>query len=253
MNRVGCFRLLLIIVVPCVFCSGCVLDPESDIIAGIADGNLPPYVVDGQFEPIAMERLVSLESLGVEHENLVLKTRQDKTVFGWFLPADDPVGTVLIHHGAVTNRSSSLSISFFLHLFGYNVVVYDYQGFGESESEVDLDTILADADAALEWLQRCDYAGTDRIVLYGVSLGTLPTIAQAAASPDDVVGMIVEGSFTTESLPVMSYFLIGLLPWARGCAGTLSGVGPAGAHRGDHDAQAVHPVSGRHHHAIHWR
>ena len=193
---------------------GCTYDSSLEFWTGINEGDLPPYIVDGQFEPYTFEELFSPGMLGVEYEELVFASRLDQPVHAWFMPVAEPVGTVLIHHGAVTNRSAAFGNYLFIRRFGYNVMVYDYQGFGENSNSANLNTVMADADAALQWLQESDRAGADRIILYGVSLGTLPTIAQAARHPEDVVGIILEGSFTADSLPTWAYLLMGVLPWA---------------------------------------
>ena len=64
-------------------------------------------------------------------------------------------------------------------------------------------------------MQQRDTPGTDRIILFGLSLGTLPAIAQAGSSPDQVVGVILEGSFLPHSIPPLSMLLVGVVPWAN--------------------------------------
>lgn len=192
---------------------GCGSESDLALLTGLIEGNYPPYIVDGQFKPYTFEELLSPGLLRVEYEELELINNQGQPVHAWFMPVSNPAGTVLIHHGAVTNRSAAFGNYLFIRRFGYNVMVYDYQGFGENKNDFDLRSILSDADAALHWLQQSDRPGTERLVLYGVSLGTLPTIAQAAQHPDRVAGIILEGSFTADSLPAWAYLLVGLLPW----------------------------------------
>ena len=194
-------------------CGACVSETALDTWNGLSTGDLPPYVVDGKFEPYTFKDLLTPNWLGVDYEELTLENDLGQPVHAWFLPVSDPVGTVLIHHGAVTNRSAAFGNYLFIRRFGYNVMVYDYQGFGENSNSADLGTIMADSNAALRWLQSGVRPGTERIVLYGVSLGTLPTIAQAAAHPENVVGIILEGSFTADSIQPWTYLLVGLLPW----------------------------------------
>lgn len=204
---------LALVLASCVGLCGCGVQDADEFVQSMLDELLAAYVVDGCFEPFAPEALFPPSLLAVPYEGLTLRSRQGDPVYAWFLPVDDPVGTVLIHHGAMTNRSAVLGNYFHLRRFGYNVMVYDYQGFGENENPVDLNTILDDADAALKFVQDSDLPGTDRIVLYGVSMGTLPAIAQAAESPERVVGVVLEGCFTSDSLPPLSYLLIGIVPW----------------------------------------
>lgn len=150
--------------------------------------------------------------VGLAYEPIEFDGPSGHTIYGWFIPADDAPATVLINHGALFNRSALFSYYLALHDLGYNVMVYDYQGFGESPGFASLSTLLPDADAALDHLKSRSEPGTDRIILFGVSLGTLSTLAQAARAPDGVVGMILDGSFVPESLPPWSFVLVGVIP-----------------------------------------
>lgn len=168
----------------------------------------------GRFPPPTFNLLGPAPSwIGVPYEDVVLTNSHGQPVYAWWIPADGAKLTVLIHHGAVSNRSGMHGQYTILHGLGYNVMVYDYQGFGENWNTPSLDTILPDADAVLTYLQQCDRPGAERVVIYGISLGTLPAIAQSAACHDRVVGMIVEGSFVPAELPPWSLLLGGMVPW----------------------------------------
>jgi pimeloyl-ACP methyl ester carboxylesterase len=128
------------------------------------------------------------------------------------MPANGARATVLIHHGALVNKSSHLAHYRLLHELGYNVFIYDYQGFGESFVLASLDTILDDADAALTHVQSRTDPGTEKIVLFGLSMGTMPALAQCAESPERVVGLVLEGSFVQSELPPFAYVFLGIQP-----------------------------------------
>lgn len=148
---------------------------------------------------------------GLGSESITLTGEDGEQIFGWFIPADNARATVIIHHGAVINRASTSDHYRLLNRNGYNVFVYDYQGFGESLVLAEITTVLPDADVALAYLQQRDGPGSDKIVIFGQSMGTLPAIAQAARSPDRVVGLVVEGSFS-EALPPWAFTLLGITP-----------------------------------------
>lgn len=170
----------------------------------------------GRFPSPAVNFLAPAPSwIGIPYEEVTLETAAGNTVHAWFIPAEAARATVLLHHGAVTNRSATFAHYVLLHGLGYNVLVYDYQGFGESYHTPNLDTILFDANAALAHLQQSQTPGAERIILFGLSLGTLPAIAQAGSSPDRVVGVILEGSFLPDSIPPFSLLLVGVVPWAN--------------------------------------
>ncbi len=147
---------------------------------------------------------------GLPYENVRISIDANESIHGWFIPADGARGTMLIHHGAFFNRSFySPQITLF-HELDLNVMIVDYQGFGESIKPARIDTVLPDANAALQDLQLRDDPGTDRIVIYGVSMGTLPALAQAAESPAGVVGVIVEGVVQEETLIPFGFELMGI-------------------------------------------
>ncbi len=167
----------------------------------------------GWFTPPAQKPLLLKPAdLGLGYESIEIATPAGYTLYGWFIPAPGAPATVVINHGAVTNRSALVQYYALIHELGYNVVVYDYKGFGESPGAASLGTLIPDANAVLAYVATRPEAGTRRIVLYGVSLGTLPTLAQAAEPPAGVVGMMVDGSFDRDSLPPWSVMAVGILP-----------------------------------------
>lgn len=133
-------------------------------------------------------------------------------MFAWFIPAQNARGTVFINHGSVFNRGGYIEHYQLLNDLGYHVFAYDYQGFGENFNVVTIGNILGDANTALaKLLERTD-PGTEKVVIFGLSMGTLPSIAQAAANPNRVVGLMLEGSFIQEQLPPFSFLALGITP-----------------------------------------
>lgn len=171
---------------------------------------------EGHFPPPTVNMLAPAPSwLGMPYQDVTLTNSKGNVVHGWFIPAEDATATVLVHHGAVGNRSSTVAQYSVLHALGYHVMVYDYQGFGENYNTPNLGSILSDANAALAYLQSLDGPGSDRIIIVGLSLGTLPAIAQAVQSPDRVIGLVLEGSFSSADLPPWSLYFAGIAPWAN--------------------------------------
>lgn len=179
----------------------------------LSNGCAVEPIEEGWFTPPAQKPILFPPSAaGLAYEPIEIDAPAGHTIYGWFIPADDAPATVLINHGAVFNRSALFPYYAVLHDLGYNVMLYDYQGFGESPGSASLGTLLPDADAALEHLQSRSEHGTDRIVLFGLSLGTLPTLAQAARTPNGIVGIILHGAFVSESIPPWSFPLVGVIP-----------------------------------------
>ncbi len=171
---------------------------------------------NGLFPPPVLHLLVPTPSLfGLVYEDIKFEASDGRQIYGWFIPSNDHKATVLIHHGALINRSSTFSQYNILHDLGYDVMVYDYRGFGESRETANLQTILEDADTALSYLLQRDKTGEGRVILFGVSMGTLPAIAQAGSSEGQIAGVILEGSFLPELLPPWSLLLAGITPWVN--------------------------------------
>jgi len=61
-----------------------------------------------------------------------------------------------------------------------NVMTYDYSGYGRSSGQVSERNLYADIDAAWQCLGKRYGISAEHIILYGQSIGTVPTIDLAA-------------------------------------------------------------------------
>jgi len=167
-----------------------------------------------QLNPMPLVRLVLPDPgfYGLEFETVELTATNGETLVGWFVPNENPRGTVLINPGAVFSRSWPLPQVAMFHDLGCNVFIYDYQGSGESTGTATLATVLDDANVALDWVRNSGRPATDRIVLFGLSLGTMPCIAQAADAAPDIIGMIVEGTVQQEVVVDLGFIFMGIAP-----------------------------------------
>ena len=183
-------------------------------LAILASSGCGAYVVEGGLYPLPTIHLVDPQpsEVGLEYANVQLTAESGQTMYAWFIPAENARATVLFHHGALGNRAGCLNHARLLHDLGCNVFVYDYQGFGESWALATLNTLLPDAGVALEYIQVRNETDGLPIILFGTSLGTLPTFAQAAETPRGVVGVVAEGSMVPETLPTNLFFLLGINP-----------------------------------------
>lgn len=170
---------------------------------------------DGLFSPPAQNVvLFAPDAFALAYQTIELPVDRPAphVVTGWFIPASAARGTVLLNHGSLFNRSLYFDYYTLLHDLGWNVFVYDYQGFGESRDLPSLESLVPDADAALFYVQNRVADAGRPIVLFGISLGTLPTLTHAARNPDGVAGVVLQGSFVPDLLPPKSYLLAGILP-----------------------------------------
>ncbi|MFH1996931.1 MAG: alpha/beta hydrolase [Candidatus Omnitrophota bacterium] len=115
---------------------------------------------------------------------------------GWFVPpANDRSPVVLFSHGNGGNISHRLeSIRIFAGL-GMGVFIYDYRGYGTSEGSPTEEGTYKDAKAAYEYLIKDRTIASDRIVLFGESLGGAISIDLASEVP--VGAVITLGAFSS--------------------------------------------------------
>ena len=86
--------------------------------------------------------------------------------------AEDPKGVIFYHHGNGGELPRWGQVSYFFVEQGYDVLMYDYRGYGKSTGERTEANLLSDAQSLYEELLK-EYAESDLIV-YGRSLGSGP-------------------------------------------------------------------------------
>ena len=86
-------------------------------------------------------------------EDVRFKSADGVSLYGWYFRARGPErGTILVCHGNVENMSTHVKLDLWLIDAGYNLFIFDYRGYGNSEGEPDVTGINRDAEAALETL-----------------------------------------------------------------------------------------------------
>ncbi len=106
------------------------------------------------------------------------------------------LGTVLFLHGNYGNVSNNLHPPETLARAGFQVVTFDYRGFGKSPGEPSQESILEDALASLEYVRgRADLGGVP-LVLFGQSMGGHLAVVVAARSQGSIDALAIEGAFT---------------------------------------------------------
>jgi pimeloyl-ACP methyl ester carboxylesterase len=118
------------------------------------------------------------------------KNSDSTQTVGWLLSQGKPAPSVILSHGYASNRSELLTLSFELWKAGYNVLVYDLRGHGESPVKwsglgtYERDDLLS----AIKFLRsKKTEAGQElmdgRIGLYGVDLGGYVSLVASSQDP----------------------------------------------------------------------
>jgi fermentation-respiration switch protein FrsA (DUF1100 family) len=134
---------------------------------------------------------------GLEFRELQLRTVDGVGLHGWFLPAPDARGAVLVSHGNAGTIEFRVDLARVFVELGWSVLLYDYRGYGKSAGQPDEQGTYRDAEAAYEHLTSALGFTKERIVLFGESLGAAMAFELARRRP--CAAVIVESAFT--SLP----------------------------------------------------
>jgi fermentation-respiration switch protein FrsA (DUF1100 family) len=139
----------------------------------------------------AIERLPITENpsiCGIDYEEVSFSSRIDElTLYGWYLPAVDGDEVIIMVHGAEQHRADPgvkmLDIACGLVGHGYNVLMFDLRGHGESEG----DRMSAGYYETRDLGGAVDYVvglGFEDIGVLGFSMGAVTAIMTAAECYD---------------------------------------------------------------------
>ena len=136
-------------------------------------------------------------SFGLVFEDVSFQARDGVTLKGWWVPAAQPRGTVVLVHGLNRSRIEMVKKVPFLHSRGWNALLFDLRHHGESGGGVSSFGHFekADAHAAVE-LARSRSAGP--VALWGVSLGAATAVLAAAEDPG-VAAVVCDSSYRSLS------------------------------------------------------
>lgn len=136
-------------------------------------------------------------SIGLDYETIRLTTEDGLTLHGWFIPAQKERATLLFFHGNAGNISHRLNSIQIFNELGLSTLILDYRGFGQSEGQPSEEGTYRDAIAAWRYLTEHRKVASNKIVLFGRSLGG--AIAAHVGASHDAGGLVLESAFT--SLP----------------------------------------------------
>jgi fermentation-respiration switch protein FrsA (DUF1100 family) len=132
---------------------------------------------------------------GAEYRDVQFQTSDGVTIRGWLLPSRGKHATITYSHGLFRSRRELLERAVELWKLGYGALLFDSRNHGESGSaRVTLGYAeRLDAEAAVRFLRE-EERSTDRIVLFGISMGAAAVLLAAAETPD-VSAVIADSSF----------------------------------------------------------
>jgi len=135
------------------------------------------------------------DEIGLQVEDVFFQAADGVKLHGWFVPARDARATWLWFHGNAGNLTHRLENILQLQPLKINIFIFDYRGYGKSEGEPDSPGLSLDSKAAYDWLIQKKGIPSDRLFLFGRSIGGVFAVEVAAHHP--AAGLILESTFTT--------------------------------------------------------
>jgi pimeloyl-ACP methyl ester carboxylesterase len=147
-------------------------------------------------------------NIGLEYEDVLMKTDDNITIHGWYIPCKQASQTVLFFHGNAGNLGDRIEMMLLLHQLNMNVLAIDYRGYGKSEGTPTEEGTYHDANCAWEYLISSRGAKPQDIFILGRSLGG--GVATELARLTKPAGLILESTFT--SMPAIAQDVYPMVP-----------------------------------------
>ena len=123
---------------------------------------------------------------------------EGERLHAWSIGSPQAEFTLLFFHGARVNLSGSIYRLRAFRDAGFNVLAFDYRGFGKSSPRLPSEqSVYEDAEAVMQWFESRVPERRKRI-LYGHSLGG-PIAAEAALRGTGAAALVLESTFTSVS------------------------------------------------------
>jgi fermentation-respiration switch protein FrsA (DUF1100 family) len=128
-------------------------------------------------------------------ENVQFPSASGARIHGWFVGGEPGKGAVVLMHGVHANRTTLIPRAEFLSRAGYAVLLFDFQGHGESQGRQITFGFLEsrDATAAVQFIH--EKLPREKIGVIGISMGA--AAALLANPPLPVQAMILESCYPT--------------------------------------------------------
>lgn len=132
-------------------------------------------------------------SFGLKFEEVSFTAADGVPLAGWWIPAADARGTVVLVHGLNRSRIEMVRKAPFLNRKGWNALLFDLRHHGKSGGTVSSFGHFEKQDVhAAAQLARARSSGP--VVLWGVSLGGASATLAAAEDPS-VAGLVCDSSY----------------------------------------------------------
>jgi uncharacterized protein len=138
-------------------------------------------------------------AMGIPYETVQYPSLNGKKLWAIYIPTDQPPkGTIVHFHGNFGNVSNHFPLSIFLVKNGFDVIAFDYQGYGASEGRPTPKNTLEDGIATIRYAQQRSRHPKAGVGVFGQSLGGAVGVVTTAKEPL-VKAAVIEAAFASYS------------------------------------------------------
>ena len=138
------------------------------------------------------EHYASKTDFGVPIDDVWFESADGNRLHGWWMHHEgNHLGTVVFCHGNNKNVTHHAKYGTWMAKRGFDVLIFDYRGYGQSQGDAERAGCIADTCAAIDYALERD---PERTVLFGHSLGGAFAVCAAAERPA-VRALIAESTF----------------------------------------------------------
>ncbi len=152
---------------------------------------------------------------GANYEDISFETADGIKLRGWFIKGnvEGKLPTLIVCHGLGANKSDFTELAVELSMDGYNILLFDFRGHGESERKASTFGHLEQSDllSALKYVRSRNDVDGEKIGVYGFSMGGAVAILTAAKT-SDIKAVISDSSYTSLKEQGKRLFEVSFLP-----------------------------------------
>ena len=135
--------------------------------------------------------------MGIAHQIIEYPSLNGKSLTAILFPTPQaPKGTVVFFHGNFGNVSNHFPLCLFLTRNGFDVLIFDYEGYGASEGRPTPKTTVEDGIATVRYALTHNRNPEGGVAVFGQSLGGAVAVVVAAREPL-VKAAVIEAGFTS--------------------------------------------------------
>jgi len=132
--------------------------------------------------------------LELDYVDLWIPTSDGETLHAWWMPTSLSVGHILFAHGNAGNIGDRVPIFALLTKAGFDVLAFDYRGYGQSTGRPNERGTVRDGAAARRTLLEQPGVDPERVLYLGKSLGGAVVLELALGHPP--AGLMLMSTFT---------------------------------------------------------